>query len=186
MIHIKPNRNGGFTLTTEQWLPKQRDALFPFFAEAANLEKITPPFLGFRILTPGPIEMREGALIDYRISLHGIPLRWRTEITAWDPPFRFVDTQIRGPYRQWIHEHTFEDRDGGTLCRDRVDYRVPGGALVNRVFVERDVRRIFTYRRTILFRLFGAPEDGRTREARDPESLNRSPRRAFALTDPRA
>ncbi len=155
MIQIHPNPAGGFTLTTEQWLPRRRNDLFPFFAEAANLETITPPFLGFRILTPGPIEMRKGTLIDYRISLHGIPIRWRTEITAWEPPFRFVDTQLKGPYRQWIHEHTFEERDGGTLCRDRVDYRVPGGALVNKLFVERDVRTIFTYRRETLSRLFG-------------------------------
>lgn len=155
MIQIQPHPSGGFTLTTEQWLPQRRDALFPFFAEAENLEKITPPFLGFRILTPGPIQMRQGTIIDYRILLHGIPIRWRTEITVWEPPFRFVDTQVRGPYRQWIHEHTFEELEGGTLCRDRVDYRVPGGALVHRLLVERDVRAIFAFRREALARRFG-------------------------------
>jgi ligand-binding SRPBCC domain-containing protein len=154
MINIERGQNGLYVLTAEQWLPRPRNELFPFFAEAANLEKITPPFLHFRILTPLPIQMRQGARIDYKISLHGIPMRWRTEITVWEPPFRFVDTQIKGPYRQWIHEHTFEERDGGTLCRDRVEYRVPGGALVHTLLVERDVRTIFAYRREALARIF--------------------------------
>ena len=154
MITIETNPRGGFTLRAELWLPRRRDALFPFFAAAENLERITPAFLGFRILTPGPIEIRRGTLIDYRISLHGLPMRWRTEITAWEPPFRFVDSQLRGPYRAWVHEHTFEEKDGGTLCRDRVDYRVPGGALIHTLFVERDVRRIFTHRQRVLKELF--------------------------------
>jgi ligand-binding SRPBCC domain-containing protein len=158
MIEIARRPDGLFILTAEQWLPRRRDEVFPFFAEAANLEKITPSFLHFRILSPLPIEMRQGARIDYRISLRGIPMRWRTEITVWEPPFRFVDTQLTGPYRQWIHEHTFEDRDGGTWCRDRVEYRVPGGALVHTLFVERDVRAIFAYRRDALARLFGSSQ----------------------------
>jgi ligand-binding SRPBCC domain-containing protein len=141
----------------EQWLPRPRSEVFPFFADAANLQAITPPWLDFRILTPGPIEMRPGVLIDYRISLRGLPLKWRTEICVWEPPFRFVDQQLKGPYRQWIHEHTFEEKDGGTLCRDVVDYAVPGGALVNRFFVRRDVEKIFAYRREQLDRRFAAP-----------------------------
>ena len=138
----------------EQWLPRPRAEVFPFFTDAANLQAITPPWLDFRILTPGPIAMRPGALIDYRLKLRGFPIRWRTQITVWEPPFRFVDRQLKGPYRQWVHEHSFEEKDGGTLCRDRVDYAVPGGALVNRIFVQRDVETIFAYRREQLERLF--------------------------------
>ena len=143
-------------LEQEQWLLRPREEIFPFFADAANLEAITPPWVGFEILTPGPIAMRAGALIDYRIRLHGFPLRWRTEITAWDPPHRFVDEQRRGPYRQWVHTHSFVPKDGGTLCLDRVEYAVPGGSLVNRWLVRPDVERIFAHRRQVLERLFGA------------------------------
>jgi hypothetical protein len=141
--------------TAEQWLPRPPAELFPFFADAANLERITPPWLAFRILTPGPIEMRPGALIDYRLKVHGVPLRWRTRIAAWEPPHRFVDEQLRGPYRRWVHEHTFVEQDGGTLCRDDVRYAVLGGALVDRLLVRRDVESIFAYRRRALSELFG-------------------------------
>ena len=91
-----------FTLHTELWLPRPRDEIFPFFAEARNLEAITPPWLKFEVLTPAPIQMRPGALIDYRIRVHGFPIRWRTEIAEWDPPHRFVDVQLRGPYASGI------------------------------------------------------------------------------------
>lgn len=142
------------TFTAELWLPRPREEIFPFFADPANLEAITPAFLRFRTLTPLPIAMGKGALIDYKLSLHGIPIRWRTEITAWEPPHRFVDEQIKGPYRQWIHEHTFEERDGGTLMKDQVRYRVPGGALIARLFVRKDVERIFDFRRSELLKRF--------------------------------
>lgn len=144
------------TLTAELWLPQPRDLVFTFFADARNLEAITPPLLHFEIVTPSPIFMRVGARIDYRLRLHGIPLRWQSEITAWDPPLRFVDEQRRGPYRQWIHTHEFEERDGGTLCRDHVVYAVPGGRIINWLLVRRDVERIFTYRQTVLRRQFPA------------------------------
>ena len=134
------------TLETALWLPRPPGEVFPFFADASNLEAITPPLLRFEILTPGPIAMRPGCLIDYRLRLRGCPLRWRTEITAWEPPHGFVDEQRRGPYRAWVHEHRFEDRDGGTRVTDGVRYRVPGGALVDRLLVRRDLRRIFEYR----------------------------------------
>lgn len=139
---------------TEIWLPLPPTKLFPFFAEAANLEPITPPWLHFRILTPAPIEMRQGTLIDYRLRLRGVPLRWRTVITHWEPPHRFVDEQVRGPYRQWIHEHTFEPRDGGTLARDHVRYAVPLDFLAHRWVVRPDVERIFQFRAAALTRRF--------------------------------
>jgi ligand-binding SRPBCC domain-containing protein len=146
-------------LRTRIRLPRPRGEVFDFFADAGNLEALTPAFLGFWILTPSPIEMRPGALIDYRLRLHGIPVHWRTEITAWEPPLRFADEQRRGPYRLWVHEHTFEEVDGGTLVGDRVRYAVPGGALVNRLFVARDVRQIFTYRHRRLKEIFGGGEE---------------------------
>lgn len=138
-------------------LPHPRPEVFAFFADAGNLEALTPPWLHFRILTPLPLDMRAGALLDYRIRVHGLPIRWRTEITAWDPPHRFVDKQTRGPYRLWIHEHTFEeDGPGATLVGDHVRYAVPFGALVNRLLVARDVRAIFRYREEKLREVFGA------------------------------
>ena len=114
-----------------------------------NLEELTPPWLHFRILTPG-VEMRAGARMDYRLKLHGIPLKWQSEITLWEPPFRFVDRQTRGPYRLWIHEHTFQPKDGGTLMRDSLQYAVRGGALVWRFLVAPDLEKIFNYRRSRL------------------------------------
>lgn len=143
-----------FTLHTEFWLPRSPDEIFPFFAEARNLETITPPWLKFEVLTPSPIAMRPGAFIDYRIRVHGWPIRWRTEITEWDPPFRFVDVQLRGPYSLWHHTHSFAERDGGTFCGDHVRYRPRGGALMHWLFVRRDSERIFQYRQRRLKELF--------------------------------
>jgi ligand-binding SRPBCC domain-containing protein len=141
-------------LTTEQMLPRPRADLFPFFADARNLERITPPWLRFEVLTPGAIAMRPGALIDYRLRWRGVPLRWRTEIEVWEPPHRFVDRQVRGPYLLWRHEHRFVDRGSETLAVDRIDYAAPGGWLVHRLMVDRDVRRIFEFRRQSLEALF--------------------------------
>ena len=137
-------------------VPRPRDEVFAFFADAANLQELTPPWLGFEILTPRPIEMRPGALIDYRLRLRFIPIRWRTRITVWEPPYRFVDEQLRGPYRLWLHEHTFKEDGDGTLCGDFVRYAVPFGALANRLLVARDVRKIFAYRERRLQEIFGA------------------------------
>jgi ligand-binding SRPBCC domain-containing protein len=145
-----------FALQTELWLPRPPAEVFPFFAEARNLESLTPPWLNFEVLTPAPIAMRAGALIDYRIRVHGFPIRWRTEIAEWQPPHRFADVQLRGPYTLWHHTHTFEDRDGGTLCGDQVRYRPRGGALVHWLFVRRDVQRIFRYREQRLREIFGS------------------------------
>lgn len=147
----------GFRLETTQFLPRRREEVFAFYADAFQLEAITPSWLSFSVLTPAPIRMKPGALIDYRLKLHGIPIRWRTRISAWEPPYRFVDEQLRGPYRRWHHEHFFEEVDGGTRCRDVVDYEVPGGRLIHHLLVRRDLERIFTYRHERLADLLGAP-----------------------------
>ena len=144
-----------FDLRTSIWLPKPLDEVFPFFADAANLETLTPPWVNFRILTQLPIDMREGALIDYTIRVRGLPLRWRTQITDWAPPYRFVDQQLRGPYSRWVHTHTFREEDGMTLCEDHVNYAPLGGELMNWLLVERDVRRIFNYRHQKMAEIFG-------------------------------
>ena len=156
MVHICPHPSlpNVQQLTTEIVLPVLRDEVFEFFSDAHQLERITPPWLHFTVQTPRPIEMRCGTLIDYKLRLHGIPLRWRTKITEWTPPYRFVDEQLIGPYRLWRHVHTFADVGGKTRCRDQVDYSVPGGRLVHRLFVKRDVQKIFEYRRRTLSRIF--------------------------------
>ena len=132
----------------ERSTPVERplEEVFAFFADAGNLEALTPPWLSFEILTPRPIAMRAGTVIDYRLRWRGIPMRWRSEITVWEPPCRFVDVQLRGPYRRWVHEHRFRAERAGTVVTDRVDYRAWGGRLIERLFVDRDVERIFAFR----------------------------------------
>ena len=134
------------------------DEVFAFFARAHNLEQITPPWLSFEVLTPDPIEMRVGALIDYRLRVHGVPLRWTSRIEDWDPGHSFVDRQLRGPYGLWHHRHTFAEAGKGTVVRDEVDYAMPFGALgdlAHPLFVRRDLERIFTYRYAAVPRLLG-------------------------------
>jgi len=129
--------------------------VFEFFSQARNLERLTPDFLNFHILTPEPIEMRKGLLIDYKLRVRGIPIRWQSEISEWNPPYAFTDEQRRGPYRKWIHRHTFEAMgENETRVTDHVRYSVWGGALVNRFFVRPDVEMIFAYRREQMERLF--------------------------------
>jgi ligand-binding SRPBCC domain-containing protein len=144
----------GYQLRTQQILPYSQEEVFAFFADAFQLETLTPPILHFSVLTPSPIDVKAGTLIDYKLRLHGIPIRWRSRISVWEPPTRFVDEQIRGSYQRWYHEHTFEPVDGGTLCRDVVDYAVPGGSLVHRFFVRPDLLKIFTYRQKKMDELF--------------------------------
>ena len=136
-------------------LPCERARLFEFFSDAANLEQITPPWLKFHVITPAPIRIEKGTIIDYKLKVRGFPVRWRSEISAWEPPHRFVDEQLRGPYRVWIHEHTFTDAPGGTQCEDYVQYAPIGGAIVNKLLVENDVRTIFEYRSARLREIFG-------------------------------
>lgn len=142
-------------LTSSMWLPHPVEELFPFFAEARNLEQITPPWLRFSVLTPEPITMAVGTTIDYRLRWRGLPLRWRSEIAAWEPPRFFVDRQLRGPYRSWHHEHHFTPSNGGTNVNDRVRYAVPFGRLVQRVGVGRDVESIFAFRQQRMMEIFG-------------------------------
>jgi ligand-binding SRPBCC domain-containing protein len=147
---------GEFLLVSEQFLPQPRDQVFAFFSDAFQLEALTPPWLKFAVLTPAPIRLGQDTLIDYRLRLHGIPLRWQSRIAVWEPPVRFVDVQTRGPYRRWHHEHSFMEADGGTLCRDVVHYAVLGGRLVERLLVRPDLVRIFGYRRARLEELLAA------------------------------
>ena len=137
-------------------MPAAPRECFAFFSDATNLEALTPPFLEFRILTPAPIEMRTGTLIEYQLGLAGVPMRWLTRIEEWDPITGFVDVQLRGPYARWVHRHTFVPDDGGTWVRDEVDYALPlarFSAPVHDWLVRPRLRAIFEYRRTAMSRL---------------------------------
>jgi ligand-binding SRPBCC domain-containing protein len=138
--------------TSDLWLPRPRDEVFRFFSNAANLEALTPPWLHFHIITPD-VAIRSGTLIDYRLRLHGIPFTWQSEISSWEPPHRFVDEQRRGPYRRWVHTHTFAEERGGTRIGDAVEFEVPFERLVG-WYVMRDVRKIFAFRRQALLTRF--------------------------------
>jgi ligand-binding SRPBCC domain-containing protein len=141
-------------LESTLWVPRPRSEVFTFFAEAANLEAITPPWLHFQVLNPATV-IHEGVRIDYRLTLYGIPLRWQSEISRWDPPSSFVDEQRKGPYRRWVHTHTFVEERGGTRVGDAVEFDVPFGWLVGG-FVMRDVNRIFAFRQQALRQRFGS------------------------------
>jgi len=154
-----------YRLHREQRVPYALEEVFAFFAQPENLQRITPPSLGFRILTPSPISMKEGRLIDYTLRVMGVSLHWRTLITTYDPPHRFVDEQINGPYRFWHHTHTFRAVDEGTIIGDDVRYALPFGPLgrlIHSVYVRRDLERIFDYRAEVIAQVF--PEQhGRAR-----------------------
>jgi ligand-binding SRPBCC domain-containing protein len=127
------------------------DRAFAFYGDERNLEPLTPPWLHFEVTTARPISMASGTLLEYRLKLHGVPIRWRTRIDSWEQPTRFTDFQEKGPYKLWEHTHTFEpDGDGATIIRDHVRYAIPFGplgTLAHRLFVRRDLERIFDYRR---------------------------------------
>lgn len=155
----EPLQQGQHEWVAEQWVPKKPEELFPFFSVETNLEKITPPFLSFKVLGKSTETIQEGTLIDYSLSLHGIPLKWQTRIEEWKPVERFVDVQLKGPYRKWHHTHEFIPMAGGTLVKDRVLYKLPLGLLGDVTAgwkVAGDVNQIFSYRREIIQNLFGA------------------------------
>jgi ligand-binding SRPBCC domain-containing protein len=144
-----------YHLHREQLVARPVDEVFAFFAQARNLERITPSWLRFEVLTPEPVRMAPGALIEYRLRLHGVPVRWLTRIEEWEGERAFVDRQLRGPYRLWHHRHEFEPHPRGTVVRDRVHYALPLGALgaaARLAFVRRDLERIFDFRRAAVER----------------------------------
>jgi ligand-binding SRPBCC domain-containing protein len=135
-------------------VPRPKEEVFKFFADAKNLNLLTPPWLHFQFATPLPATMEIGVRLAYRIRLHMIPIGWESEITVWNPPDEFCDIQIRGPYKKWIHSHTFETYGTGTVMTDHITYQVLGGFAVNWAFVSRDLKRVFDYRRDKILELF--------------------------------
>lgn len=166
-IHIEKcgKDRGGYVLRAECLVSRALDEVFAYFADVQNLKQLTPAWLRFHILTPPPIELHDGKLLDYRLRVRGLPLRWQSEITAWDPPHRFVDEARRSPYRHWRHEHQFErcttaDGSEQTRVTDLVHYAVPGGPLVHRLFIRRDLEKIFAYRQKALEEMLNKPRGG--------------------------
>ena len=158
MISIERDEKIGYRLTAEMSVDLPLEEVFAFFSDAMELERITPPWLHFSVITPQPIEISKGELLDYRLKLHGIPINWQTEISEWEPPFRFVDQQLRGPYRRWYHEHTFEEVNGKTIVRDDVHFVSRGGQLIQpllqRFFVGPSLEKIFAFRQDTLSEIF--------------------------------
>ena len=147
-----------YTLSFEQQVARPRPEVFDFFSRAENLEILTPPWLNFKILDVKPQPVQQGTLINYSLRVHGVPLRWTSEIVEWKPPRHFVDLQLRGPYKLWRHEHRFEERDGGTLISDTINLALPLGLLgqlAYKIKVKSDIEEIFTFRKEKIRALFG-------------------------------
>jgi len=146
-----------YFLKSSIWLPAPRDRVFRFFGDPKNLQQITPQWLHFTVVRASSPEIGAGTVLDYKLRLRGVPIRWQSEITAWEPPLRFIDEQRRGPYRIWIHQHLFTEKDGGTQVEDLVEYAAPGGRLVHRFLVRPDLEKIFAFRGQALQTLFRNP-----------------------------
>lgn len=147
----------GFELRCRQWVPAPLDDVFRFFSDPYNLERITPPFLGFAVRRMSTPQIERGTVLTYRLRLHGLPVFWRTVIEEWTPPHRFVDRQVFGPYALWQHTHTFEPEQGGTRLDDLVRYRLRCAALQSTpvlAWVHRDVRAIFEFRQRTIAGVF--------------------------------
>jgi ligand-binding SRPBCC domain-containing protein len=147
-----------YILSFQQQVSRSLEEVFDFFSRAENLEALTPPWLNFKIRGVKPLPVQQGTLIHYSLRVHGIPLRWTSEIVEWDPPHRFVDLQLRGPYKVWRHEHRFESHDGGTLISDTINLALPlgfGGRLAYKIKVQSDVQEIFVFRKKQIHALFG-------------------------------
>jgi ligand-binding SRPBCC domain-containing protein len=144
-------------LERKQIIKRPREEVFDFFADAGNLQRITPPELNFNIITPSPIDIKKGCLIDYKLKLRGLPIIWKTEITQWNPPFDFVDTALKSPYKQWIHLHLFEENgENETIMRDIVRYRLPLEPLgdIAHFYVKKELKYIFDYRYKVIEKVF--------------------------------
>ena len=155
MCSIDMNFKKQLTYTT--FIPHSLEKVFDFFSKAENLNEITPPSLHFTILSPLPIDLKKGAIILYKIKLGFIPMRWKTEISSWNPPYEFTDKQLSGPYTTWIHTHKFEEVDGGVRMTDTIIYQSKGfflAPLLHWLFVDNQVRQIFEYREQKLLSLF--------------------------------
>ncbi len=165
-----------YTLKREQVVPRPLENVFPFFTKAENLALITPPSLGFRVLTPSPVAMDRGRIIDYTIKLLGVEVRWRSMITTFEPPLRFVDEQIMGPYSFWHHTHTFETRGADTLVCDEVRYALPlpmpgiPRDLLQRMYVRPNLEYIFDYRRDVIAKMFGSVVQETSPDPPSPEA----------------
>jgi hypothetical protein len=152
--------SGIYRLKREQFVPRSREEVFAFFCDAKNLERLTPAFLHFRVLNAGPTAVDAGMLIDYQLKLFGLPFRWQSRIDSFEPGRRFVDVQLRGPYRSWRRLHEFTDAPGGAQMLDQVDYELPLGplgSLARALFVRRMLSKIFDFRREKIEELFGTP-----------------------------
>lgn len=150
-----------FTLFCEQKLNAPLGDIFPFFEDPRNLQELTPPWMNFRIVDEAGLEMRTGLFIDYALKVRGLPLRWRSEILDYEPPHRFVDTQRRGPYRLWHHEHRFQADGDTTMVTDKVLYSTWGDGLVNRLLLKPELERIFGYRQERLAEMFANVDEPR-------------------------
>lgn len=138
-----------YKLVKSQFIEKPINEVFSFFEKPENLQEITPPYLNFKIITPSPIKMEVGQVISYKIKLRGIPIKWNSLISSYDPPNSFIDQQIKGPYAIWHHTHRFKEQDGGTLIEDEVKYAIPFsilGRILNYIFIKNDLKKIFLYR----------------------------------------
>ncbi|MEY4617006.1 MAG: hypothetical protein RJB66_1966 [Pseudomonadota bacterium] len=157
---LQNEKEGEDIFLSQQYIPLPPEQIFPFFAEAQNLEKITPKTLNFKILSVSTPSVQSGTLIDYTLRIRGVPVHWKTEIENWNPPHVFVDNQLKGPYKLWHHTHAFEKLGNGTLMTDRVRFKVPLGFLgwaVGNAFVRSEVEGIFSYRREVIYTQFVAP-----------------------------